>query len=180
MFIDVYAALAQAVEAALAEKAPPEMKDQALCDAATSNDAALTKRLLDAKADVASKNADGKTAFELASAPEIKALIALAEKAPPEMKDQALCAVATSGDTEVAKRLVEHMADVNAMDPDGQTPLDLAKAAGDASMRVLLMDHGGATSEDRYIRLYTPMHVYIGVYRPRTGRYAYTRPCIRI
>ena len=145
VFIDVYAALAQVVEACTTA----ESKSQALCDAATSNDATLTKMLLDAQADVAFKNADGKTALELASAPEIKALCALAETAPPEMKDQALCAVATSGDTEVAKRLVEHMADVNAVNPDGQTPLDLAKAAGDASMRVFLMDHGGVTSENR-------------------------------
>ena len=143
MFIYVFTALAQVVEACTTA----ESKSQALCDAATSNDATLTKMLLDAHADVAFKNADGKTAFELASASEIKALIA--QKAPPEMKDQALCAVATSGDTEVAKRLVEHMADVNAVNPDGQTPLDLAKAAGDASMRVFLMDHGGVTSENR-------------------------------
>ena len=66
-----------------------------------------------------------------------------------ESKSQALCDAVTSGDTEVAKRLVEHKADVNAVDPDGKTPLDLAKAAGDASMRVFLMDHGGVTSEDR-------------------------------
>ena len=145
VFLYVYAALAQVVEACTTA----ESKSQALCDAATSNDATLTKRLLDAHADVSFKNGDGKTALELASAPEIKALIALAEKAPPEMKDQALCAVATSGDTEVAKRLVEHKADVNAVNPDGQTPLDLAKAAGDASMRVFLMDHGGVTSENR-------------------------------
>ena len=62
------------------------MRNQALCAAATSNDATLTKTLLDAKADVAWKNADGKTAFDLASAPEIKVLIARAEKAPPVLK----------------------------------------------------------------------------------------------
>ena len=145
VFLYVYAALVQVVEACTTA----ESKSQALCEAATSNNATLTKMLLDAHADVSFKNGDGKTAFELASAPEIKALCALAEKAPPEMKDQALCDAATSGDTEVAKRLLEHKADVNAMDPDGQTPLDLAKAAGDASMRVFLMDHGGVTSEDR-------------------------------
>ena len=86
VFIYVYAALSQAVEAALAAKTSPEMRNQALCAAATSNDATLTKTLLDAKADVAWKNADGKTAFDLASAPEIKVLIARAEKAPPVLK----------------------------------------------------------------------------------------------
>ena len=62
------------------------MINQALCAAATSNDATLTKKLLEAQADVAWRNADGKTAFDLASELEIKVLIARAEKAPPVRK----------------------------------------------------------------------------------------------
>merc|ERR1719163_224972 len=79
----------------------PEMRGQALCDLSNSGKLELVKELLEVEVDVhfegKTEGTSGKTPFQLAATDKIKALLALSDKASPEMRGQALCDLSNSG-----------------------------------------------------------------------------------
>ena len=57
-------------------------------------------------------------------------------------------AVLFVGNKEIAELLINNGADVNAMDKDGNTPLDVAEEFNQPEIADLLRKHGGKTGEE--------------------------------
>jgi Ankyrin repeats (3 copies)/Ankyrin repeats (many copies) len=142
--------------------------------AASNDDLDVARLLLEAGADVKSKNKDGDTPIHYASSyghVEVAAMLLAAGadvKAKKEFGDTPLHFAAHEGHLAVARLLIEEGGEVNASDEAGGTPLHYAAVNGHVDMCKLLLDRGAdVTAFDEDGR--TPLDMATSCEEPHEG-----------